>query len=105
MVSKEQILKLNNRKDKLHKFLSINTKEQELSSLNKEILNDNFWNNPKQAEKTLKLKNTIKIWVDDFHSISNNIDELSILIELEEDEEEILNQFNKTIITFKTHQT
>ena len=51
MVSKEQILKLNNRKDKLHKFLSINTKEQELSSLNKEILNDNFWNNPKKAEK------------------------------------------------------
>ena len=42
MVSKEQILKLNNRKDKLHKFLSINAKEEELSSLNKEILNDNF---------------------------------------------------------------
>ena len=101
MVSKEQILKLNNRKDKLHKFLSINAKEEELSSLNKEILNDNFWNNPKQAEKTLKLKNTIKIWVDDFHSISNNIDELSILIELEEDEKEILNQFNKTIISLE----
>ena len=97
MINKEQLLKIAKRKDKLFKVLKINSKEEELIKLGQEIIKSDFWKNPKEAEITLKTKKTLQLWVDAYNSIQNNIEELNILIELEANDNEINNQYKKTI--------
>ena len=97
MINKEQLLKIIERKDKLFKFLNIDSKEEELIKLDQEIIKSDFWNNPKEAEITLKTKKQLQLWIDAYNSIQNNIEELNVLIELEADDNEINNQYKKTI--------
>tara|TARA_B110000196_G_scaffold29625_1_gene22316 strand:+ start:1964 stop:3034 length:1071 start_codon:yes stop_codon:yes gene_type:complete len=97
MINKEQLLKIIERKDKLFKFLNIDSKEEELIKLDQEIIKSDFWNNPKEAEITLKTKKQLQLWIDAYNSIQNNIEELNVLIELEADDNEINNQYIKTI--------
>ena len=97
MINKEQLLKIIERKDKLFKFLNIDSKEEELIKLDQEIIKSDFWNNPKEAEITLKTKQQLQLWIDAYNSIQNNIEELNVLIELEADDNEINNQYIKTI--------
>ncbi|MBT7897029.1 MAG: PCRF domain-containing protein, partial [Flavobacteriales bacterium] len=97
MINKEQVLKITERKDTLFKFLNIDSKEEELVKLEKEIIKSNFWDNPKDAERTLKNKKKIQIWVDAYNLIQNNIEELNILIELLADDDEINSQYKKAI--------
>ena len=97
MINKEQLLKIIERKDKLFKFLNIDSKEEELIKLDQEIIKSDFWNNPKEAEITLKTKQQLQLWIDAYNSIQNNIEELNVLIELEADDNEINNQYKKTI--------
>ena len=97
MTNKEQLLKIVERKDKLFKFLNIDSKEKELIKLDQEIIKSDFWNNPKEAEITLKTKQQLQLWIDAYNSIQNNIEELNVLIELEADDNEINNQYIKTI--------
>ena len=56
MINKDQLFKILERKDKLFKFLSINSKKEELDKLEQEIIKSDFWDNPKDAERTLKNK-------------------------------------------------
>ena len=70
MINKEQLLKIIERKDTLFKFLNIDSKEEELVKLEQEIIKSNFWDNPKDAERTLKNKKKIQIWVDAYNLIS-----------------------------------
>ena len=97
MINKEQLLKIIERKDELFKFLNIDSKEEELIKLDQEIIKSDFWNNPKEAEITLKTKQQLQLWIDAYNSIQNNIEELNVLIELEADDNEINNQYIKTI--------
>ena len=97
MINKEQLLKIIERKDTLFKFLNIDSKEEELVKLEQEIIKSNFWDNPKDAERTLKNKKKIQIWVDAYNLIKNNIEELNILIELLADDDEINSLYKKAI--------
>jgi peptide chain release factor 2 len=97
MINKEHIIDIERRKERLHKFLKIDNKKQKLLELDKEIINNDFWSNPKKAEKTLKKKKSIKEWIDAYNAIENSLEELKIFIELKANDNEIHDQFIKTM--------
>ena len=97
MISQEELTNILERRDKLAKFLDIKTKKEKLALLDSKMMQNDFWNNPKEAEKILKDKKDLEQWINLFLKIENNIEELNILIELQADEEELSNQQQKTI--------
>ena len=97
MISKEQISEINKRIDQLFNFLDITNKKENLYLFEKEMLQNNFWENPKNAEKTLKSKKELENWINAFNEIENNVEELNILIELGANDNEIDTKYKKTI--------
>ena len=101
MISEEQIKTLNTRKDKLYKFINIKAKKTEADKL--EILSqkNDFWKNPKEAQILLKQLSTLKSWIKSYNNVSNNIDELNVLLELSANENELNEQLIKTKIAIE----
>ena len=97
MISQEQISEINKRIDQLFNFLDITNKKENLDLFEKEMLQNNFWENPKNAEKTLKSKKELENWINAFNEIENNFEELNILIELGANDNEIDTKYKKTI--------
>ena len=97
MISQEQISEINKRIDQLFNFLDITNKKENLDLFEKEMLQNNFWENPKNAEKTLKSKKELEKWINAFNEVENNIEELNILIELGANDDEIDIKYKKTI--------
>ena len=63
MVSSEKISELNKRLGDLFKYLSIEKKEKKVLELETITQSNNFWDNPEEAQKTLKQLSKVKIWV------------------------------------------
>ena len=101
MINKDQILVIKKRLKILSKYLEINNKKEELLIFEKKMLQNNFWDNSKEAEKILKTKKDLEKWVKSFNNIINNLDELNILIELNADEKEINSKYDETIKTLE----
>ena len=101
MINKDQILVIKKRLELLSKYLDINNKKEELLIFEKKMLQNNFWDNSKEAEKILKTKKDLEKWVKLFNTIINNLDELNILIELNADEKEINSKYDETIKTLE----
>tara|TARA_B100001287_G_scaffold36329_1_gene25759 strand:+ start:8926 stop:10002 length:1077 start_codon:yes stop_codon:yes gene_type:complete len=97
MSSKDTIQNLIDRKETLFKFLNILEKEQEILSLEKISQSNDFWENQKDAKKTLKKINDLKIWIEGFNKIKINLEELEILHELDAEKNEIETQHIKTL--------
>ena len=101
MVSSEQISEFYNRLNDLFKYLSIEKKEQEVNVLESITQVNNFWDNPQEAQKTLKKISKLKMWVTSYNLVKTNIDELKVLIEFAKEgecpEEELNFQLKKTI--------
>ena len=101
MVSSEKISELNKRLDDLFKYLSIEKKEKKVLELETITRSNNFWDNPEEAQKTLKQLSKVKIWVITYNKVKNNIDELKVLEEFAKEgectDEEINSQLKKTI--------
>ncbi len=101
MVSSEKISELNKRLDDLFKYLSIEKKEKKVLELETITRSNNFWDNPEEAQKTLKQLSKVKIWVITYNKVKNNLDELKVLEEFAKEgectDEEINSQLKKTI--------
>ena len=97
MISQELTNKLKERRDDLCKFLDIKNKELIDLNYDKEISSPKFWDDSEKAEKVLKNKKQNKSWIEIYKEISINIEELDVLIELEAKEEELINQYKKTL--------
>ena len=96
MVGQEQIKSLSTRKDELYKFINISEKQKKANTLTALSQESNFWDNPKKAQIILKKLSILKNWLKSYSSVVNDIDELSVLIELEADEKELETQLQKT---------
>ena len=81
---------------KLFRFLNIPEKIIEAEKLEIITQKVDFWQDAKKAESQLKQLSTLNNWINSYNVISENIDELSVLSELEASEEELLLQLNKT---------
>ena len=101
MINKDQIIVIKKRLELLSKYLDIDNKKEELLIFEKKMLQNNFWDNSKEAEKILKTKKDLEKWVKSFDTIINNLDELNILIELNADENEIISKYDETIKTLE----
>ena len=101
MINKDQIKVIKKRLKLLSKYLDIDNKKKELLIFEKKMLQNNFWDNSKEAEKILKTKKDLEKWVKSFNTIINNLDELNILIELNADEKEINSKYDETIKTLE----
>ena len=101
MVLSEKISELNKRLDDLFKYLSIEKKEKKVLELEIITQSNNFWDNPEEAQKTLKQLSKVKIWVITYNKVKNNIDELKVLEEFIKEgectDEEFNSQLKKTI--------
>ena len=96
MVSQEQINALSKRQDELYKFINISDKQEKANILTAQSQENNFWNNPKKAQIILKKLSVLKSWLKSYNAVVNNIDELSVLLELEAGEDELETQLQKT---------
>jgi peptide chain release factor 2 len=96
MVSQEQIKELILRKNELYKFVDIKGKQLEANEFEAKSQQNEFWDTPKEAQILLKKLSTIKSWLTSYNSVTNNIDELSVLLELEANEDELDIQLKKT---------
>ena len=101
MINKDQTIVIKKRLELLSKYLEIDKKKEELLIFEKKMLQNNFWDNSKEAEKILKTKKDLEKWVKLFNTIINNLDELNILIELNADEKEINSKYDETIKTLE----
>ena len=97
MISQELTNELKKRRDDLCKFLDIKNKELIDLNYDKEISSPKFWDDSEKAEKVLKNKKQNKSWIEIYKDININIEELDVLIELEAKEEELINQYKKTL--------
>ena len=96
MVSEDQIKALTKRKAELYKFIEIENKEVEADALEGQSQQNSFWDKPKEAQILLKKLSTLKSWLKSYSNVSNNIDELSVLHELDATEKELEEQLKKT---------
>ena len=96
MVSQEQIKALTSRKDELYKFIGVQEKQEQADAFENETQQNGFWDNPKEAQLLLKKLSTLKSWLTSYNDVVNNIDELSVLLELEASEEELDIQLKET---------
>ncbi len=96
MINQDDINSLVSRKKKLYKFLNISEKIIDAEKLELFTQKKDFWQDAKKAESQLKKLSTLKNWIKSYNIISENIDELSVLLELEASEEELSLQLKKT---------
>jgi peptide chain release factor 2 len=96
MVSQEQIKALSKRQNELYKFINISGKQKEANSLTEQSQENDFWNKPKKAQIILKKLSVLKSWLKSYNAVVTNIDELSVLLELEAGEDELETQHQKT---------
>jgi peptide chain release factor 2 len=61
----------------------------------------NFWNDPKEAEKQLKVVRNIKVWTENYSSIASEIDDLEVLFDFNKEgeatDEDVNNQYSTCI--------
>ncbi|MEP5338665.1 MAG: peptide chain release factor 2 [Algibacter sp.] len=81
MITNDQLVQLTNRANKLKGYLEIDKKQILIQNEEEKIANPNFWNNPKEAELTMKNLRSLKKWVQDYNVITAQIEELEILLE------------------------
>jgi len=93
---KEEIEELNARKKQLYEYININYKKTEYEKLRVLTEEEKFWENQTKAHQTLKKMSHIKDWLDAYNNVSSNIEELSILHELNADDQELNTQLKKT---------
>ncbi len=102
MITTDQLTKLTNRGNKLKGYLDIDKKQILIHNEEEKIVNPDFWNNPKEAEVTMKYLRSLKKWVEDYKNIISQIEELEILFEYHKEgeatEEEIDKAHNKLVL-------
>ncbi|MDH3322531.1 MAG: peptide chain release factor 2 [Flavobacteriaceae bacterium] len=101
MVTSDQIKNLNERIGKLKSYLDIDKKLIDISNEEEKASAPGFWDNPKEAEKLMKMLRGKKKWVTDYERVKADAEDLSVLYdfykEQEATEEDVIQQFEKTL--------
>ena len=101
MITTEQTTKLTERVERLKSYLEIDKKTILIENEEEKIADPKFWDDPKQAETTMKSIRTLKNWVKDYNIIHSSLEELHVLQEFyregEIKEEEVEAHYNEII--------
>ncbi|MBL1233348.1 MAG: peptide chain release factor 2 [Flavobacteriales bacterium] len=105
MITQEQLKKLADRLEALRGYLDIPGKTIQLEEEQQKTEDPNFWDNPDEAEKQLKVVRNIKVWVDAFNELKTMLGDLEVLYEFHKEgeatEEEIDHQYSLTLEKFE----
>ncbi|MBL4593820.1 MAG: peptide chain release factor 2, partial [Flavobacteriales bacterium] len=101
MITQEQVKALVERLDALRGYLDIDAKLIQLEEEEQKTHDPNFWDNPDGAEKQLKVVRNIKVWTENYSSVSSEIEDLQVLFDFNKEgeatEEEVDSQYNSCI--------
>lgn len=79
----------------LIKVIDVENLNNQIASLEKQMLDENFWNDTKNASSVIKNANKLKDDLSDLNHLKELLDELELSIELEEDNDSIEALINK----------
>ncbi|MDE5743702.1 MAG: peptide chain release factor 2 [Bacteroidales bacterium] len=104
MYNEELIKDLAQRLDALRRFLDIDGKEKFVAEEERKMQAEDFWNDPKQAQKTLKGIRSQKTWIEAYEAIRQTQDEVAVMGEFleageaaEADVDEVLQRFRTQV--------
>ena len=81
MVNSDQLKELNNRVEAIATYLKVPEKELKLRELELKTQDPGFWDDPKQAEITMKEIRGLKYWVESYTKLKTQVDDLEVLID------------------------
>lgn len=100
MTIPESIKDLEIRKEALKKFLDIENLKQEITTLEQQTEQADFWNDPKEAKKVMMEIKSKKTWTSAYKEVESSCDDMMVLQEFFEagdtSEEEMLAQIEET---------
>lgn len=88
MMNLEQLKNLNERIEKIHDYLKITEKKIQLQEAELKSQDPEFWNDPKKAEKEMKVIRTLKFWINSHQELKNSADDLEVLYDFAKEGEE-----------------
>ncbi|WP_338229874.1 peptide chain release factor 2 [Algoriphagus taiwanensis] len=98
-MTSEQLKDLKARTSALRRYLDYDRKKLEIQDLEAVSAQPDFWNNPEEAEKTMKQIQARKTWTSDFENLDKTIQDLEVLYDFysmeEVSEEEIKAEYTK----------
>ncbi|MCU0382885.1 MAG: peptide chain release factor 2 [Cyclobacteriaceae bacterium] len=101
----EQLKDLKARVVALRRYLDYDRKKIEVQDLDLITQQSDFWNNPRQAELTLKNMRAIKVWTDAFETVSKKIEDLEVLNEFHDagdvSDDELEKEYQQTAKTIE----
>ncbi|MDD3860866.1 MAG: peptide chain release factor 2 [Bacteroidales bacterium] len=95
MITIDKIKDLKKRTEALRRYLDIDTKRDFIKEKTEQTQSSEFWNNPVEAEKTLKQISIIKKWVIDYETINSSIEDLEVLFDFYKDGDVSEEEFDK----------
>ncbi len=101
MITYEQLKDLTTRIEKLKSYLNIEAKKIAISNDEETASDPNFWHDPKEAEKLMRIIRTNKRWVDDYEALVSANDDLQVIYDFyksgEASDKEIETLYNSTL--------
>lgn len=81
MVGTEQLKVLQERLKALKGYLKLEEKRIQIANEEERTGDPSFWDDPKEAEKTMRYIRELKFWVEGYEKVSNLVDEIELGIE------------------------
>ncbi len=81
MVTAEQIKSLGERLERLKSYLNLEQKRIHIINEEEKTASPEFWNDPKEAEKTMKALRGVKFWVEGYEKAESLFGEAELSLE------------------------
>ncbi|HMR17996.1 MAG TPA: peptide chain release factor 2 [Sphingobacterium sp.] len=78
-MTKEQVQDLRDRVNSLRRHLDIDARKEEISKLTEITLQSDFWDTPREAEKTLQFIKNLKVWTDQFDTVHAAVEDTAVM--------------------------
>ncbi|PIQ16459.1 MAG: peptide chain release factor 2 [Flavobacteriales bacterium CG18_big_fil_WC_8_21_14_2_50_32_9] len=105
MITQDQLKKLADRLEALRGYFDIPGKLIQLEEEQKKTEDPNFWENPEEAEKQLKVVRNIKVWVDAYNNLCSAVEDVEVLFDFnkegEASDEDVDKQYASTLELFE----
>jgi len=105
MITQDQLKAIEARVKELYSYLKIEEKLIQLQEDELKTQDPNFWNDPKAAEKLMKVIRNRKYWIDSYNDVKTKVEDLAVLIEFhdmgEANENEIDEHYRVTVETLE----
>ncbi|MDY0279674.1 MAG: peptide chain release factor 2 [Salinivirgaceae bacterium] len=101
MITTDQLKETAKRVDALRRHLDIDTKRIRIEEEEIKTQVEGFWDDAEKAEKQLKQIKTLKVWVELYENVAQNLDDLNVLLDFYKEggveEDEVLDQYNNIL--------